>query len=127
MLFLSGAQVRVLASAIDERWAARQAGQEESGDYAPFGLLVEMAASHGLRVHDLWDSYASLLVERGAHPKEMAELMGHSSVQITLDRYSHVMPRLTAALADRMDNAYRDAAPDDRGAGDGNSVVVQFP
>jgi hypothetical protein len=41
----------------------------------------------------------------------MAELMGHSSVQITLDRYSHVMPRLTAALADRIDAAYRAAEP----------------
>lgn len=57
----------------------------------------------------------------------MAELMGHSSVQTTLDRYSHVMPRLTAALADRMDHAYRDAAPDDRAAGDCGSVVVHFP
>jgi len=51
-------------------------------------------------------------VEQGAHPKEMAELMGHSSVQITLDRYSHVMPRLTTALAKRMDAAYRAAEPD---------------
>jgi hypothetical protein len=52
-----------------------------------------------------------LLVEQGAHPKEMAELLGHSSVQITLDRYSHVMPRLTSALAERMDAAYRAAEP----------------
>ena len=64
---------------------------------------------HGLRFHDLRHTYASLLVEQGAHPKEMAELMGHSSVQITLDRYSHVMPRMTSALADRMDSAYRNA------------------
>ena len=34
--------------------------------------------------------------------------MGHSSVQITLDRYAHVMPRLRSALAERMDAAYRD-------------------
>ena len=66
---------------------------------------------HGLRFHDLRHTYASLLVEQGAHPKEMAELMGHSSVQITLDRYSHVMPRLTSALAERMDAAYRAAEP----------------
>jgi integrase len=66
---------------------------------------------HGLRFHDLRHTYASLLVEQGAHPKEMAELMGHSSVQITLDRYSHVMPRLTSALAERMDAAYLAAEP----------------
>lgn len=60
---------------------------------------------HGLRFHDLRHSYASFLVEQGAHPKEMAELMGHSSVQITLDRYAHVMPRLRSALAERLDAA----------------------
>lgn len=60
---------------------------------------------HGLRFHDLRHSYASFLVEQGAHPKEMAELMGHSSVQITLDRYSHIMPRLRSALAERLDAA----------------------
>jgi integrase len=71
---------------------------------------------HALRFHDLRHTYASFLVEQGAHPKEMAELMGHSSVQITLDRYAHVMPRMRSALAERMDAAYRDVpavpAPD---------------
>lgn len=41
----------------------------------------------------------------------MAELLGHSSVQITLDRYSHVMPHMAAALAERMDAVYRAAEP----------------
>lgn len=66
---------------------------------------------HRLRFHDLRHTYASLLVEQGAHPKEMAELMGHSSVQITLDRYSHIMPHMAAALAERMVAAYRAAEP----------------
>jgi len=66
---------------------------------------------HGLRFHDLRHTFASLLVEQGAHPKEMAELLGHSSVQITLDRYSHVMPHMAAALAERMDAVYRAAEP----------------
>jgi integrase len=72
---------------------------------------------HGLRFHDLRHSYATFLVEQGAHPKEMAELMGHSSVQITLDRYSHIMPRLRSALAERLDSAYRDARPADSASG----------
>ena len=45
-------------------------------------------------------------MEQGAHPKEMAELMGHSTVVITLDRYAHLMPHLGAALAQRLDAAY---------------------
>ena len=56
----------------------------------------------------------------------MAELMGHSSVQVTLDRYSHVMPRLTAALAERMDHAYRAAEPSVRAATSEDATVVQL-
>ena len=56
----------------------------------------------------------------------MAELMGHSSVQITLDRYSHVMPRMTTALADRMDSAYRDAEPAEATGDDSDAVVVEL-
>jgi integrase len=64
---------------------------------------------HGLRFHDLRHTYASLLVEMGAHPKEMAERLGHSSVQITLDRYAHLMPHMDAALTERLDDSYRGA------------------
>lgn len=57
---------------------------------------------------------------------EMAELMGHSSVTITLDRYSHVMPCLTSALADRLDNAYRDAGPHEHARPGRDAVVVEI-
>ena len=36
-------------------------------------------------------SYASVLIEQGAHPKVISEQLGHASVQITLDRYGHLM------------------------------------
>ncbi|MGH9184112.1 MAG: site-specific integrase [Acidimicrobiales bacterium] len=81
---------------------------------------------HGRPVHDL-RHYASLLVEQGAHPKEMAELMGHSSVQITLDRYSHIMSHMAAALAERMDAAYRAAEPAYAPAADAGAPVVRLP
>src|SRR5206468_11216091 len=82
-----------------------------SGYFKPAVRQTFPERLHGLRFHDLRHTYASLLVEQGAHPKEMAELMGHSSVQITLDRYSHLMPHMAAALAERMDAAYRAAEP----------------
>jgi len=82
---------------------------------------------HGLRYHDLRHSYASLLVEQGAHPKEMAELMGHSSVQITLDRYSNIMPHMAAALAERMDAAYRAAEPTTSPGDAGQAPIVRLP
>lgn len=79
--------------------------------FRPAVIAALPAHLHSLRFHDLRHTYASLLVEQGAHPKEMAELLGHASVQITLDRYSHVMPRLTLAFAERLDAAYRAAEP----------------
>ena len=82
---------------------------------------------HRLRYHDLRHSYASLLVEQGAHPMEMAELMGHSSVQITLDRYSHIMPHMAAALAERMDAAYRAAEPTAAPGDGGDAPIARLP
>jgi len=61
-----------------------------------------------LRFHDLRHTFASFLVETGAHPKEMAEVMGHSTVMITLDRYSHMFPHLRDALTRRLDEFYKD-------------------
>jgi integrase len=58
-----------------------------------------------LRFHDVRHTCASFLVESNVHPKEMSEWLGHSSIVITLDRYSHVFPQLTAAVARRLDSA----------------------
>jgi integrase len=44
-----------------------------------------------MRFHDLRHTYASLLIAQGAHPKLISEQLGHASVQITLDRYGHLM------------------------------------
>jgi integrase len=44
-----------------------------------------------IRFHDLRHTYASLLIAEGAHPKLISEQLGHASVQITLDRYGHLM------------------------------------
>ena len=53
--------------------------------------------------------------------------MGHSSVQITLDRYSHMMPHMATTLADRLDATYREAAPKAAVAGDVAPVVTLEP
>ena len=52
-------------------------------------------------MHDLRHFHATLLLQRGTHPKIVQERLGHSSIAITLDTYSHVVPGLQekAALA----------------------------
>lgn len=65
----------------------------------------------GLRFHDLRHTCAALLVAAGAHPKVIMERLGHSSVQVTLDRYGHLFPGLDEAVSDRLDDAYRASRP----------------
>jgi integrase len=47
-----------------------------------------------LRFHDLRHSCASILISRGAHPKEIQARLGHASITTTLDRYGHLLPSL---------------------------------
>jgi integrase len=48
---------------------------------------------------------ASLLLRQGVHPKVVSERLGHASVAITLDTYSHILPGLGAAAAAALDLA----------------------
>jgi integrase len=56
-----------------------------------FKPALRRAKLRQVRFHDLRHSYASLLIAQGAHPKLISEQLGHASVQITLDRYGHLM------------------------------------
>jgi len=58
---------------------------------------------HGLRFHDLRHTCASLLIAAGAHPKAIQVRLGHSSIQITMDRYGHLLPSVDDALAGALD------------------------
>jgi hypothetical protein len=67
-----------------------------------------------IRWHDLRHTCATLLLSRGTHPKYVQQLLGHSSIQLTLDRYSHWMPSMGKHAASAMDDALEDSdiAPD---------------
>lgn len=47
-----------------------------------------------LRIHDLRHTAATHLLRKHVHPKIVQELLGHSTIAITLDTYSHVLPAL---------------------------------
>jgi integrase len=78
------------------------------GRYHP-GALPERL--HKLRFHDLRHTAASLAIDAGAHPLLVSKMLGHSSVQITLDCYSHLMPDVVAALAEKLDAIYNALPP----------------
>lgn len=67
--------------------------------------LVRRAGVKRIRLHDARHSHATLLLKQGIHPKIVQERLGHASIQITLDRYSHVAPGLQVAAAKRFDEA----------------------
>jgi integrase len=74
-----------------------------------FNLFVRKRGLAWLRLHDLRHSHATHLLASGVHPKVAQERLGHASVAITLDLYSHVLPGMQAEAADRVDLAVREA------------------
>jgi integrase len=57
-----------------------------------------------IRFHDLRHTCASLMFSAGVHPKVVQEMLGHSSIKVTLDMYSHMMPNMQADAATVMEN-----------------------
>lgn len=55
-----------------------------------------------IRFHDLRHSYATVALGAGVHPKVVSERFGHSSIAVTLDTYSHVIPALEEEAATRI-------------------------
>jgi len=66
--------------------------------------LARRCGLHGVRLHDARHTHASLLLKQGVHPKIVQERLGHGSIQITLDTYSHVAPGLQQAAANKFDD-----------------------
>jgi integrase len=65
-----------------------------------------------IRFHDLRHTCAALLIAQGAHPKAIQVHLGHSSIQVTMDRYGHLFPDALEQLADRLDAARAAALTD---------------
>jgi integrase len=70
-----------------------------------FKPLLKRAELPDIRWHDLRHTYATLLLARGTHPTYVQKSLGHASVQLTLDRYSHWMPSMGRNTAQGIDEA----------------------
>jgi integrase len=69
-----------------------------------FQKLAQSLGLSNIRLHDLRHTHATLMLRQGVHPKVVSERLGHSSVAITLDTYSHVLPGIQAAAARQFDD-----------------------
>ena len=54
-----------------------------------------------IRFHDFRHTHASLMLKQGVHPKIVQERLGHSSITVTLDLYSHVLPNMQKSAAEQ--------------------------
>ena len=67
-----------------------------------FKRILKKAGLPDMNVHALRHTYATRLLEANEHPKVVQELLGHSDISMTLNTYSHVMPGLKKAAADKI-------------------------
>lgn len=70
-----------------------------------FQPLLKRTGLPRIRFHDLRHTAATLLLGRGVNPKIVSEMLGHASIGITLDTYSHVLPTMQQSAAAEMDAA----------------------
>lgn len=72
--------------------------------------LLDKTGLPRIRFHDLRHTHATQLLAAGVHPKIASERLGHSTIGITLDLYSHVMPGMQADAAAQIDAMIQSAS-----------------
>ena len=68
-----------------------------------FRKLIESTDLPDIRFHDLRHTHATLLLQQGVHPKIVSERLGHSTIGITMDTYTHVLPNMQKEAAQQFE------------------------
>ncbi|MFP5205928.1 MAG: tyrosine-type recombinase/integrase [Acidobacteriota bacterium] len=68
-----------------------------------FVPALKEAKIRKIRLHDLRHTFGSLLLQKGASAIYVKEQMGHSSIQVTVDTYGHLVPSADVGFLDRLD------------------------
>jgi len=71
--------------------------------------LIKKAGLRHMRLHDIRHAFASLLLSNGESPVYVKEQLGHSSIQITVDIYGHLIPSSNRKAVNRLDNPHPNA------------------
>ncbi|PAF22747.1 hypothetical protein CHH49_03945 [Terribacillus saccharophilus] len=72
-----------------------------------FWRAIENFGVKRISFHSLRHTPATLLLKMGIHPKVVQERLGHASIQITLDTYSHLIPGMQSAAADMLGSLFK--------------------
>jgi len=68
-----------------------------------WSILAARCGLKSIRLHDARHTHASLMLKQGVYPKIVQERLGHATISVTLDTYSHVAPGLQEAAATGFD------------------------
>lgn len=68
-----------------------------------FKPLLKNAGLPNIRLYDLRHTCATLLLAAGENPKIVSERLGHASVTLTLDTYTHVLPTMQEKAAEKLE------------------------
>jgi integrase len=71
-----------------------------------FGVLLRRSDLPRIRFHDLRHTAATLMLNCGVHPKVASEMLGHATVSVTLDLYSHVTETMQRSAAEALDSVF---------------------
>ena len=72
--------------------------------------IIKGAGLLHVRFQDLRHTHATMMMEESGNPKTIADGLGHASVVITLDTYSHVLPGVQEEAAVKLEQAVRKSA-----------------
>ncbi len=72
-----------------------------------FHVLLAKAGLPKMRFHDLRHTMATILLESDVHSKKVQERLGHSSIAITMDTYSHVLPSMHQDVVRKIDDLFK--------------------
>ncbi|HEV2528216.1 MAG TPA: tyrosine-type recombinase/integrase [Thermomicrobiales bacterium] len=72
------------------------------GDWFHHRDLVQRAGVSAIPIHSLRRTHATLAMAAGTHPRIVSGQLGHSSIRVTLNTYSHVSPDMTALAMERL-------------------------
>jgi integrase len=70
-----------------------------------YDRMIEKAEVPRIRFHDLRHTFATIGLAQGVHPKVMSDMLGHAKVSMTLDTYSHALPKFQTEAADKIADA----------------------
>jgi len=91
-----------VGTALDQRRLTRVFSQ-----IAGAARLPDESPLPKIRFHDLRHSAASLLIAQGVHPRAIMELLGHSTITLTMDTYGHLFESVNRETAEKMDAILR--------------------